>query len=75
LPNDELQIVSTVANEFEADLVIGLLTDAGIHAFQRLSGAGVAGRFGGGGDVLVAESDLERARAVLDEQNEQDSSP
>jgi Putative prokaryotic signal transducing protein len=66
--DEQLTILTSVANEFEAEIVVGLLEDAGIEAFQRLGGSGVAGRFGGGGsrDVLVADSDLERAREVLD---------
>jgi Putative prokaryotic signal transducing protein len=69
VPEDqELQILISAANEFEADIVLGLLHEAGIEAFQRLGGSGVAGRIGGGGsrDVLVAEPDLGRAREVLD---------
>jgi hypothetical protein len=68
MPDEQLTILMSAANEFEADLVIGLLEGAGIEAIERLGGAGVAGRLGGGGarDVLVAESDLERAREVLD---------
>jgi Putative prokaryotic signal transducing protein len=69
VPEDqELQILISTANEFEADIVLGLLYDAGIESFQRLGGSGVAGRIGGGGsrDVLVAEPDLARAREVLD---------
>lgn len=70
--NDELKILTSAANEFEADIVVGLLHDAGIESFQRLGGSGVAGRFGGGGsrEVLVAEPDLERAREVLDSAQE-----
>jgi Putative prokaryotic signal transducing protein len=69
---DELKILMSAANEFEADIVVGLLHDAGIESFQRLGGAGVAGRVGGGGsrDVLVAEPDFERAREVLDSAQE-----
>ncbi len=75
--NDEqLEILMSAANEFEADIVVGLLHDAGIESFQRLGGPGVAGRIGGGGsrDVLVAEPDLERAREVL-ESAQQDGAP
>lgn len=70
--DEQLQILMTAANEFEADIVVGLLHDAGIESFQRLGGSGVAGRVGGGGsrDVLVAEPDLERAREVLDSAQE-----
>jgi hypothetical protein len=70
--SDALKIVMTANNEFEADMVVGLLSDAGIESFQRLSGAGVAGRVGGGGtrDVLVAEPDLDRARDLLSDSAE-----
>jgi hypothetical protein len=66
--SDELKILTSTENEFEADMVVGLLADAGIRSMQRLGGSGVAGRVGGGGarDVCVAEQDLERAREVLD---------
>ncbi len=67
MPDEPLEILMSAANEFEADIVVGLLKDAGIECYQRLGGSGVAGRIGGGGsrDVLVAEPDLERAREVL----------
>jgi Putative prokaryotic signal transducing protein len=66
---DQLKILTTVSNEFEAQMVVGLLSDAGIHSMQELGGAGAAGRVGGGGarDVYVAEQDLDRAREVLDQ--------
>jgi Putative prokaryotic signal transducing protein len=68
MDDEQLQILVTAGNEFEADIVVGLLYDAGIESFQRLGGSGVAGRIGGGGsrDVLVAEPDLARAREVLE---------
>jgi hypothetical protein len=66
---DELRIVASVANEFEADAVCGLLSDAGIRSMQKLSNTGVGGRVGGGGtrDVYVAERDAARAREILEE--------
>jgi Putative prokaryotic signal transducing protein len=72
VPDEQLKFLMSAANEFEADIVVGLLTDAGIESFQRLGGSGVAGRIGGGGsrDVLVAEPDFERAREVLDSAEE-----
>jgi hypothetical protein len=65
--SNELKIVASVANEFEADAVCGLLSEAGIRAMQQLAGAGVGGRVGGGGtrDIYVAERDAERAREIL----------
>jgi hypothetical protein len=72
--SDQLKIVATVSNEFEADMVIGRLSDAGIHSMQELSGAGVGGRVGGGGarDVYVAASNFDRAREVLGRSAAQD---
>src|SRR5207302_590844 len=46
---DELKIVASVANEFEADAVCGALSDAGIRSMLKLANTGVGGRFGGGG--------------------------
>jgi hypothetical protein len=65
---DELKIVTTVNNEFEAGMVLGVLADVGIHAMQRLGGAGVAGRVGGGGarDIYVSAQEFDRAREVLE---------
>ncbi len=65
---DELKVVKTATNEFEADVFVGLLSDAGIRAMQRLGGSGVAGRIGGGGerDVCVSADDFDRAREVLE---------
>jgi hypothetical protein len=72
MADEQLKILMSAANEFEADIVVGLLNDAGIESFQRLGGSGVAGRIGGGGsrEVLVAEPDFERAREVLDSAQE-----
>jgi Putative prokaryotic signal transducing protein len=70
--SDQMKIVTTVSNEFEAGMVAGLLSDAGIRSMQELSGSGVAGRVGGGGarDVYVAEQDFDRAREILAESAE-----
>ncbi len=70
--SEELKILTTVENEFEADMVAALLSEAGIRSVQQLNNAGVGGRIGGGGkrDVLVAEADLARARDLLDEPTE-----
>ncbi len=64
---DELRILTTVENEFEAAVVCGRLEDAGIRSMQQLSNRGAGGRIGGGGarDVYVDEHDLERANEVL----------
>jgi hypothetical protein len=68
----ELRIVATAANEFEAELISGLLTEAGIESNMELANTGVAGwsNIGGGGarDIYVREQDLERAKQVLDQQ-------
>ena len=71
----ELRIVATANNEFEAELISGLLTEAGIESNMELANTGIGamgGRFGGGGarDIYVRAEDLERAKQVLDEQVE-----
>lgn len=64
---DELAILTTVQNEFEAAVVCGRLDDAGIRSMQQLNNSGVGGRIGGGGarDVYVEKHDLERAQEIL----------
>jgi hypothetical protein len=64
-----LKIVTTAGSEPEASLVMGRLTEAGIHcmcsggSFGR--GGVVDGLAAGGRSVYVEERDLARARAVL----------
>lgn len=63
----ELRIVATAANEFEAELISGVLTEAGIESTMELSNTGMGGRFGGGGarDIYVRAEDVERAKEAL----------
>lgn len=57
--------LASAANEFEADMIIARVAEAGIHAWPSDSGS--FGRGGGGGprDVYVDEADLATARAAL----------
>lgn len=63
----ELKIVATAANEFEAEMLCGVLSGAGIDSSMELANTGVAGRFGGGGarDIYVRTEDVKRAKAAL----------
>lgn len=61
----ELKALTAVSSEPEADMVIGLLSDAGIHALTQRSIGGPEWGYSGGRVVYVNEPDLERARAVL----------
>ena len=58
--------MTTVNNELEATVVCGRLSEAGIQSMQRPS-AHQRGTWNpaGGRDVCVAERDLDRAREVL----------
>jgi len=70
----ELRIVATAANEFEAELISGVLTEAGIESTMELANTGIGGRVGGGGgarDIYVRPEDLERANEVLSETQDQ----
>ncbi|HTY98072.1 MAG TPA: DUF2007 domain-containing protein [Solirubrobacteraceae bacterium] len=70
----ELRIVATAANEFEAELISGVLTEAGIESTMELANTGIGGRVGGGGgarDIYVRAEDLERANEVLSETQDQ----
>jgi Putative prokaryotic signal transducing protein len=66
---DEGVVVTTVSDELEADLVCGLLRSAGIECGHRVTEAtdsaleGIAAD--GPREILVPESELEVARAVL----------
>jgi predicted RNA methylase len=67
--------LTVVANELEAETLCGMLRTNGIECATRRSDMSAgAGTFGGGvgmagpTEVLVAESDLEAARELLQEE-------
>ncbi|HXY84883.1 MAG TPA: DUF2007 domain-containing protein [Gaiellaceae bacterium] len=65
------EVPLTIAtNDVEAEVICGLLETAGIQAVQRqtdvATGAGLGFSYVGPREILVAESDLERAREVLE---------
>jgi Putative prokaryotic signal transducing protein len=65
--------LTAVPDEGVAEALCGLLRSEGIECFYRdtdVSAAGIFGgtSFGGWREILVAEDDLERARALLPEQ-------
>lgn len=66
---DEGVVVTTVSDEIEADVVCGLLRSAGLECGHRVTEAtdslleGIAAD--GPREILVHESELEAARAVL----------
>jgi hypothetical protein len=63
----ERRIVATAANEFEAEMICGALSEAGIESGMELANTGIGGRIGGGGarDIYVRAEDLERAQQAL----------
>ena len=62
--------LTIVADEFEAERVLALLGGAGIEAFASMTDFGAVASLGaaGGGplEIRVAESDLDRAQALLE---------
>jgi hypothetical protein len=62
---DALKIVTSVASEPEAELVIERLQAAGIGAIAQRTIGGPQWGFSGARDVFVEEEDLERAHEVL----------
>jgi hypothetical protein len=60
-----LKVVATVANEAEAELLCGRLSQAGIHAVSQRTIGGPEWGSSGGRYVYVDETDLDRARALL----------
>jgi hypothetical protein len=66
---DEGVVVTTVAGEVEADVVCGLLRSSGLECGHRVTAATDSALEGFGSDgpreILVHETELEAARAVL----------
>jgi hypothetical protein len=62
---DALKIVTSVASEPEAELVLERLSAAGISAIAQRTIGGPEWGYSGARDVFVGEQDLERAREVL----------
>jgi hypothetical protein len=63
--SEELQIVTTVSSEAEADLVRERLLAANIHAISQRSIGGPEWGFSGARNVFVNARDLGRAHEVL----------
>jgi hypothetical protein len=62
---DALKIVTSVASEPEAEMVVERLQAAGISAVSQRTIGGPQWGFSGARDVFVGEEDLERARELL----------
>ena len=69
--SDELVRLTIVPSEVEAEIIRGLLEDAGIRSLLRPTDAAAAAfdgwAPGGAREVLVAAADLERARELVDQ--------
>jgi Putative prokaryotic signal transducing protein len=61
----ELEIVATATDEMQEPLIVGRLSEAGIRCMR--SGGGIKRSIAGPRSVYVEAADLERARAVLKE--------
>jgi Putative prokaryotic signal transducing protein len=57
--------LATVANEFEADMILTRLSEAGVRAWPSVEGPFGRGGTGETRDIYVEDADLERAREVL----------
>jgi hypothetical protein len=62
---DTLKIVTSVASEPEAELILERLSAAGISAIAQRTIGGPQWGYSGARDVFVGEEDLERAHEVL----------
>ena len=62
---DALKILTSVASEPEAELVVERLSAAGISAIAQRTIGGPQWGYSGARDVFVGEEDLERARELL----------
>lgn len=66
-------LLTSTASEFEAEVIMGRLQEAGIEATVKGSGLNVRGAYSMGGcAVWVEEADLERARAALNDAQDVD---
>ena len=72
---DDLLVVEAVPTVLEANLLCGILRDAGIECFDRptnfAAGALDGYTSGGSREIVVRGVDVERAREVLDAQQRQ----
>ena len=68
----DLTVLEVVPNEAEAELIRGLLHDAGIVSMQRMTNMGTGAAdglpVGGPREILVREEQLARAREVIGRQ-------
>ncbi len=74
-PEEKICTLTTVANEFEADIIISKLMPEGIYACKHFRGSDgynriVLGRTILGVDILVAESDFETASEIIAVEND-----
>jgi Putative prokaryotic signal transducing protein len=65
LTSQMIKLLTSVGSTAEADMVIALLQDAGIHVMPQRSIGGPEWGMSGARDVWVDEHDLARAREVL----------
>ncbi len=61
----DLQVLTTAADEMQQTLIVGRLTEAGIRSMR--TGGAVKRGIAGSWNVYVFAADLERARALLKE--------
>ncbi len=61
----DLRIVTTVANEAEAEMVGEWLTEAGIRAMPQMNSNGIRLGAAAGRDIYVATEDYDRAVEVI----------
>ncbi len=62
---EDLELVATVSNEAEAEMVAERLSEAGIRFTVRLASGGIRLGAAAARDLFVAAQDLDRAREVL----------
>lgn len=69
-PNENLCLLCTASDEFEADIIIAKLKSEGIYAFKKFKGSDsynriVLGRTILGVDIIVSETDFDEACKIL----------
>lgn len=72
MSDEQIVRLTVVSNEIEAEVILSLLRTEGIESAQQMTnyGAGGIDAVGSGGprEIVVRAEDLERARALIEEQ-------
>ena len=70
MSSDQLEVLTTVSSEVEAEIVAGRLADAGIRCMHQAGGGAAQWNPGAAVQIFVAAEDLDGARVALESGDE-----